>query len=109
MLRLIEAETLLKELTCNFAGEPFHGNKKITIGEIRRIVDSIPTSKCAMTSVKQAIPPSEVVVMAYDFRGVLYLECCYSESMNGWYDVRRHKPICYRITYWMNYPDYPKI
>lgn len=44
MLRLIEAETLLKELTCNFAGEPFHGNKKITIGEIRRIVDSIPTS-----------------------------------------------------------------
>lgn len=42
-VRPIDGDALLKELTCNFAGEPFHGNRKVTIGEVRRIIESMPT------------------------------------------------------------------
>lgn len=42
-VRPIDGEALLKELTCNFAGDAFHGNRKVTIGEVRRIIKSMPT------------------------------------------------------------------
>lgn len=42
-VRPIDGEALLKELTCDFTGTPFHGNKKVTIGEVRRIIESMPT------------------------------------------------------------------
>ena len=42
-MRLIDADELLKELTCDFTGKPFHGNRKVTIGEVRRIIGSMPT------------------------------------------------------------------
>ena len=42
-VRPIDGDALRKELTCNFAGEPFHGNRKVTIGEVRRIIESMPT------------------------------------------------------------------
>ena len=37
-VRPIDGDALRKELTCNFAGEPFHGNRKV-----RRIIESMPT------------------------------------------------------------------
>lgn len=42
-VRPIDGDALRKELTCNFAGEPFHGNRKVTIGEVRRTIESMPT------------------------------------------------------------------
>lgn len=42
-MRPIDADETLKELTYNFTGKPLHGNMKITIGEVRRIVESMPT------------------------------------------------------------------
>lgn len=42
-VRPIDGDALLKELTCNFAGDAFHGNRKVTIGEVRRIIESMPT------------------------------------------------------------------
>ena len=42
-VRPIDGDALRKELTCNFAGEPFHGNRKVTIGEVRRIIESMHT------------------------------------------------------------------
>lgn len=42
-VRPIDGAALLKELTCDFTGTPFHGNKKVTIGEVCRIIESMPT------------------------------------------------------------------
>lgn len=42
-VRPIDRESLLRELTCDFTGAPFHGNRKVTIGEVRRIIESMPT------------------------------------------------------------------
>ena len=42
MARAIDRESLLRELTCDFTGTPFHGNRKVTIGEVRRIIESMP-------------------------------------------------------------------
>ena len=42
-VRPIDRESLLRELTCDFTGTPFHGNRKVTIGEVRRIIESMPT------------------------------------------------------------------
>lgn len=42
-VRPIDGDALRKELTCDFTGTPFHGNKKVTIGEVRRIIESMPT------------------------------------------------------------------
>lgn len=42
-VRPIDGKALLKELRRNFAGTPFHGNRKVTIGEVRRIIESMPT------------------------------------------------------------------
>lgn len=41
-MRLIDADRLKGELLMNFAGEPLHGNRKITMAKIRQIIDNIP-------------------------------------------------------------------
>lgn len=43
MARAIDADELLRELTCNFAGVPFHGNRKLTVSLIRRHIEAAPT------------------------------------------------------------------
>ena len=43
MARAIDADELLRELTCNFAGVPFHGNRKLTVSWIRRHIETAPT------------------------------------------------------------------
>lgn len=108
-MRLIDADSFYDNLMDIYGDK----NSLVFLGDVLDLIDQQPAvnisaPECTMTSVKQALPPSSKVVMAYDFRGVLYLECCYLESANGWYDVRRHKPIRYEITYWMNYPEYPE-
>lgn len=40
---MIDADEILKELTCDFTGKQFHGNRKVTIGECRRIIENAHT------------------------------------------------------------------
>lgn len=58
-VRPIDGDALRKELTCNFAGEPFHGNRKVTIGEVRRIIESMPTLTPQNEWVSVETPPTE--------------------------------------------------
>ena len=66
-VRPIDGEALLKELTCDFTGTPFHGNKKVTIGEVRRIIESMPTltPPNEWISVEDRLPePGDLIVYA---------------------------------------------
>lgn len=66
-VRPIDGDALRKELTCNFAGEPFHGNRKVTIGEVRRIIESMPTltPQNEWISVEERLPePGDLIVYA---------------------------------------------
>lgn len=66
-VRPIDGDALRKELTCNFAGEPFHGNRKVTIGEVRRIIESMPTltPQNEWISVEDRLPePGDLIVYA---------------------------------------------
>lgn len=66
-VRPIDGDALRKELTCNFAGEPFHGNRKVTIGEVRRIIESMPTltPQNEWISVDERLPePGDLIVYA---------------------------------------------
>lgn len=66
-VRPIDGEALLKELTCDFTGTPFHGNKKVTIGEVRRIIESMPTltPQNEWISVEDRLPePGDLIVYA---------------------------------------------
>lgn len=66
-VRPIDGDALRKELTCNFAGEPFHGNRKVTIGEVRRIIESMPTltPPNEWISVEERLPePGDLIVYA---------------------------------------------
>lgn len=64
-VRPIDGDALRKELTCNFAGEPFHGNRKVTIGEVRRIIESMPTltPPNEWVSVEDSMPPEHEPVL----------------------------------------------
>jgi len=68
-VRPIDGDALRKELTCNFAGEPFHGNRKVTIGEVRRIIESMPT-----------LTPPEIVYC----QDCVHLEDGYAHWCNKW-------------------------
>ena len=64
-VRPIDGEALLRELTCDFTGTPFHGNKKVTIGEVRRIIESMPT----LTLLNEPLP-----VLVNDETGREYID-----------------------------------
>lgn len=66
-VRPIDGDALRKELTCNFAGEPFHGNRKVTIGEVRRIIESMPTltPPNEWVSVEERLPTDERPVLVF--------------------------------------------
>lgn len=66
-VRPIDGDALRKELTCDFTGTPFHGNKKVTIGEVRRIIESMPTltPQNEWISVEERLPePGDLIVYA---------------------------------------------
>lgn len=64
-VRPIDGDALRKELTCDFTGTPFHGNKKVTIGEVRRIIESMPT----LTQPNEPLP-----VLVNDEQGREYID-----------------------------------
>lgn len=79
MARAIDRESLLRELTCDFTGTPFHGNRKVTIGEVRRIIESIPTltQPNEWVSVEERLPENEArQYIEDDLNGIGYLYPC---------------------------------
>ena len=73
-VRPIDGDALRKELTCNFAGEPFHGNRKVTIGEVRRIIESMPTltPQNEWVSVEDRLPEDRQIVLFHQKDGFIY-------------------------------------
>ena len=68
-VRAIDGDALRKELTCDFTGTPFHGNRKVTIGEVRRIIESMPT-----------LTPPEIVC----YQDCVHHEDGYAHWCNKW-------------------------
>ena len=109
-VRPIDGDALRKELTCNFAGEPFHGNRKVTIGEVRRIIESMPTltPPNEWVSVDEKLPEPGERVLATDcgFVGEFYIN-----ERGQWqrYNVNCHALLmALDILYWMPLPAPPK-
>lgn len=119
-VRQIDGDALRKELTCNFAEEPFHGNRKVTIGEVRRIIESMPTltPPNEWISVEDRLPESIVnKVLVYCENG--YIGYGHYEKYQGeetWYNLESGEPFSswslqncspYKVTHWMPLPEPP--
>lgn len=109
MARAIDRESLLRELTCDFTGTPFHGNRKVTIGEVRRIIESIPTltQPNDWISVEDRLPEPGERVLATDcgFVGEFYIN-----KRGKWqrYNVNCSELLmALDILYWMPLPAPP--
>lgn len=109
MARAIDRESLLRELTCDFTGTLFHGNRKVTIGEVRRIIESIPTltQPNDWISVEDRLPEPGERVLATDcgFVGEFYIN-----KRGKWqrYNVNCSELLmALDILYWMPLPAPP--
>ena len=120
-VRPIDGDALRKELTCDFTGTPFHGNKKVTIGEVRRIIESMPTltPPNEWISVEERLPESIVnKVLVYCENG--YIGYGHYEKYQGeetWYNLESGEPFSswslqnclpYKVTHWMPLPKPPE-
>ena len=110
-VRPIDGEALLKELTCDFTGTPFHGNKKVTIGEVRRIIESMPTltPQNEWISVEDRLPPNmdDVLVVVRD-NGECWTATGYYSSMSKvWYAVLNGQDTQMDVLWWMPFPASP--
>ena len=110
-VRPIDGDALRKELTCNFAGEPFHGNRKVTIGEVRRIIESMPTltPQNEWISVEDRLPPNmdDVLVVVRD-NGECWTTTGYYSSMSKvWYAVLNGQDTQMDVLWWMPFPASP--
>lgn len=119
-VRPIDGDALRKELTCNFAGEPFHGNRKVTIGEVRRIIESMPTltPPNEWISVEDEIPSDDDDGLEFFCMtnatgkggGVLPLEwevaTIRGKTVRRWRWLNRISP--WTVTHWMKRPAPPE-
>ena len=110
-VRPIDGEALLNELTCDFTGTPFHGNKKVTIGEVRRIIESMPTltPQNEWISVEDRLPPNmdDVLVVVRD-NGECWTATGYYSSMSKvWYAVLNGQDTQMDVLWWMPFPASP--
>ena len=119
-VRPIDGEALLKELTCDFTGTPFHGNKKVTIGEVRRIIESMPTltPPNEWISVEDEIPSDDDDGLEFFCMtnatgkggGVLPLEwevaTIRGKTVRRWRWLNRISP--WTVTHWMKRPAPPE-
>lgn len=119
-VRPIDGDALRKELTCNFAGEPFHGNRKVTIGEVRRIIESMPTltPQNEWISVEDEIPSDDDDGLEFFCMtnatgkggGVLPLEwevaTIRGKTVRRWRWLNRISP--WTVTHWMKRPAPPE-
>ena len=114
MARAIDRESLLRELTCDFTGTPFHGNRKVTIGEVRRIIESMPTlaQPNEWVSVKDKLPTDEHPVLVFvgyadTMTGFITTSSyfCFDENPHWQWDglVRDEQ----RTLFWMPLPEPP--
>lgn len=93
-VRPIDGDALRKELTCNFAGEPFHGNRKVTIGEVRRIIESMPTiTPPPITG--DTSDGCHTFNELYHHRAVLFSVVCNEQPDIAWKSKRHHDGTMY--------------
>lgn len=105
-VRPIDGEALLKELTCDFTGTPFHGNKKVTIGEVRRIIESMPTltPQNEWISVEDRLPEFDERVFVTDG---FYVGEGYINPSAQWFRSNGFQRLS-DITHWMPLPAPPE-
>ncbi len=111
MARTIDREALLKELTCDFTGTPFHGNKKVTIGEVRRIIESMPTltPQNEWVSVEERLPENGQIVLFHQKDGFIYCAEYFAGNAlmsPGWF-IDNDSWDAKEVTHWMSLPEAP--
>lgn len=108
-VRPIDGDALRKELTCNFAGEPFHGNRKVTIGEVRRIIESMPTHtpQNEWISVEDRLPEGHMQVLMWSAKWGIAEAGSYYNSRFWVYNELGDGYVGDRITHWMPLPAPP--
>ena len=127
-MRLIDADELIKDLTCDICGLPLHGNRKTNYANIRATILTQPTidiktlptvrelrerlAKFKWTSAKERLPSirddgiaecylisdGDLIHMAYYVTG----EWRFCES------GQITEPMFYEVTHWMPLPDPPE-
>lgn len=110
-VRPIDGEALLKELTCDFTGTPFHGNKKVTIGEVRRIIESMPTltPPNEWISVEERLPENGQIVLFHQKDGFIYCAEYFAGNSimsTGWF-IDSDCWEAEEATHWMPLPEAP--
>lgn len=110
-VRPIDGEALLKELTCDFTGTPFHGNKKVTIGEVRRIIESMPTltPPNEWVSVEERLPENGQIVLFHQKDGFIYCDEYFAGNAlmsPGWF-IDNDCWDAKEVTHWMPLPAPP--
>lgn len=115
-VRPIDGDALRKELTCDFTGTPFHGNKKVTIGEVRRIIESMPTLTPTneWISVDEKLPDEELNQIKRLFPGenevevLVMIEGAYIATTLYWDGEKFYdETSTYEVTHWMPLPVPP--
>lgn len=71
-MRLVDADRLKEELTMNFAGEPLHGNTKIAVAEIRRVIDMLTNYFDVAEDIGKAIAERDAAIS--DINSILHAE-----------------------------------
>ena len=111
-VRPIDGNAFRKELTCNFAGEPFHGNRKVTIGEVRRIIESMPTlaPPNEWISVDEKLPENGQIVLFHQKDGFIYCAEYFvgKELMSPEWFIDNDSWNAKVVTHWMPLPAPPE-
>lgn len=99
-VRPIDRESLLRELTCDFTGTPFHGNRKVTIGEVRRIIESMPTLTQPNEGGKDKNVPDNEPLTLEEIRLMIEPTPVWWDWVQGWVLARKGMIISWNGVYY---------
>lgn len=99
-VRPIDRESLLRELTCDFTGTPFHGNRKVTIGEVRRIIESMPTLTQPNEGGKDKNVPANGPLTLEEIRLMIEPTPVWWDWVQGWVLARKGMIISWNGVYY---------
>ena len=110
MARAIDADKLLRDLTYDFVGKPFHGNMKTTMANIRAMILAQPiiSQPNEWVSVEDELPARDGIYLVYTTRGSVTTAHFYAEKIfrddykrkASWQGNRN-------VTHWMPLPAPP--
>lgn len=100
MARAIDRESLLRELTCDFTGTPFHGNRKVTIGEVRRIIESMPALTQPNEGAKDKNGPTNEPLTLEEIRLMIEPTPVWWDWVQGWVLARKGMIISWNGVYY---------